>query len=193
MIARAAALVLVLASCAPDGGSRPEPSDPNGTTPLEEAAMSFTLTSPAFEPGDPIPVRHTCDGEDVSPALRWEGPPDETASFALVVEDPDAPRGTFVHWVLYELPGHARELPEDVGPSPRLENLGEAAQGKNDFGAIGYRGPCPPRGAPHRYFFRLYALDARLGLDPGAARLAVDQTMAGHVIGTAELMGTYRR
>ena len=155
--------------------------------------MTFRLTSPAFEKGAVIPIRHTCDGEDVSPPLHWEGAPEGAGAFALVVDDPDAPRGTFVHWVLYELPGHASELPQDVGPSPRLDHLGEALQGENDFGEIGYRGPCPPRGGPHRYFFRLYALDALLRLDPGARRDEVDRAIEGHVVGTAELMGTYAR
>lgn len=158
-----------------------------------EAATSFTLTSPAFDQGARIPVEHTCDGADVSPPLRWEGAPEGAASYALVVDDPDAPRGTFVHWVLYDLPGHASELPQDVGPSQRLENLGEAAQGENGFGSIGWRGPCPPPGKPHRYVFRLYALDARLGLDPGVQRAEVDKAIEGRVIGIAELIGAYGR
>lgn len=155
--------------------------------------MSFTLTSPAFETGAVIPTRHTCDGDDVSPALHWEGAPEGAAAFALIVDDPDAPGGTFVHWVLYDLPGHASELPEDVGPSPRLDHLGEALQGENDFGEIGYRGPCPPRGGPHRYVFRLYALDTLLGLEPRARRDEVDRAIEGHVLGAAELTGTFAR
>jgi Raf kinase inhibitor-like YbhB/YbcL family protein len=155
--------------------------------------MTFTLTSPAFQQGGAIPAPHTCDGTDVSPALHWEGAPEGVASFALIVDDPDAPSGTFVHWVLYDVPGHATELPENVGPSPELENLGETRQGKNGFGGVGYKGPCPPAGGPHRYFFRLYALDARLGLAPGAPRDEVEGGMEGHVLGAAELMGTYQR
>ena len=96
--------------------------------------MTFTLTSPAFQQSRAIPTAHTCDGKDVSPPLHWEGAPEGAASFALIVDDPDAPRGAFVHWVLYDVPGHATELPENVGPSPELENLGETRQGKNGFG-----------------------------------------------------------
>ena len=182
-------LSFAITGCAP-GDDEPAA----GETPrLQEGAMTFTLTSPAFENGMTIPTRHTCDGEDVSPPLLWEGAPGNSASYVLIVDDPDAPRGTFVHWVLYDLPGHARELPENVGPAQRLENLGEAAQGENDFDEIGWNGPCPPPGPPHRYVFRLYALDARLGLDPGVKRQEVEGAMEGHVIGSAELTGTYGR
>jgi hypothetical protein len=181
-------LALVLA-CAP-GGDQPADDQPATN---QETAMTFTLTSPAFEAGSTIPTDHTCDGKDVSPPLRWDGVPEDVVSYALIVDDPDAPRGTFVHWVLYDVPGHARELPENVGPAQRLENLGEAAQGENDFGEIGWKGPCPPRGRPHHYVFHLYALDARLGLDPGVKREEVDRAMEGHVLGTAELTGLYGR
>lgn len=155
--------------------------------------MSFALTSPAFDHGAPIPVEHTCDGADVSPPLKWDDGPEGTTSYAVIVDDPDAPRGTFAHWVLYDLPGHATELPGDVGPSQRLENLGETAQGENDFGETGWRGPCPPPGKPHRYVFRLHALDTWLGLDPGVQKAEVEKAMEGHVVGVAELIGTYGR
>ena len=132
------------------------------------------LTSDAFDDGGTIPRRHTCDGEDVSPALSWEGAPDGTASFALVVHDPDAPRGDWVHWVIYDIPGHLTGLPEKAGPAERLDHLGEAVQGTNDFGRIGWGGPCPPPGKPHRYVFTLTALDAPLGLEPAADRENVE-------------------
>ena len=108
--------------------------------------MAFELTSEAFEDGGTIPVRYTCDGENVSPPLAWSGAPEGTKSFALFVEDPDAPRGTFDHWIVYDIPADAEGLPEDAGASPRLEAPGGPLQGKNDFGDVGWGGPCPPRG-----------------------------------------------
>ena len=155
--------------------------------------MPFALTSPAFDAGGAIPAAHTCEGADTSPPLRWTGAPDGVSTFALVVDDPDAPAGTFVHWTLYDIPGHFTELPADVGTAQRLENLGEAAQGENDFGSIGWRGPCPPAGRPHRYVFRLDARGARLELDPGVAAIELRRAMEGHVVGVAELTGTFGR
>ena len=149
------------------------------------------LKTSAFEPGSDIPVQFTCDGSDISPALSWTTPPEGTQSFALVMEDPDAPRRTFIHWVLYDLPASERELPEDV-PSQRTLPSG-ARQGHNDFGQIGYGGPCPPPGPPHRYYFRLYALDKRLELRPGSTRAHADRSMRGHILAHVELMGRYRR
>ena len=163
------------------------------TSTHEEVTSSMRLTSGAFEDGGSIPRRYTCDGEDVSPALSWEGMPEGTSSFALVVHDPDAPRGDWVHWVIYDVPGHFTELPEDVGPAARLDNLGEAAQGENDFGKIGWGGPCPPPGKPHRYVFTLYALDAPLGLEPEASREEVGGAAEEHVLATASLTGLYGR
>jgi hypothetical protein len=154
-------------------------------------AEDFVLTSPAFSDGERIPDRYTCVGEDVSPPLRWEGVPEGTKSFALVVEDPDAPGGTFIHWVLYNLPATISELAEGV---PRTERLASGAlQGVNDFGVVGYRGPCPPPGAPHRYFFILRALDVELDLKPGATKAQLERASQGHVLAEAELMGKYSR
>ena len=153
--------------------------------------MAFELTSSAFKAGDTIPRKYTCDGADVSPPLTWADPPAGTAGFALVTDDPDAPVGTWVHWVLYDLPAAARVLPEGVPGEATLKDGGH--QGTNDFRKIGYRGPCPPRGTPHRYFFKLYALDAALGLAPGATKQAVVKAMEGHLKGQAELMGRYGR
>jgi Raf kinase inhibitor-like YbhB/YbcL family protein len=149
------------------------------------------LKTAAFPPGGDIPVRFTCDGPDDSPALEWTEPPPGTQSFALIVDDPDAPRGTWVHWVLYDLPATERALPEAVPPDKELAT--GARQGRNDFKKIGYGGPCPPPGSAHRYYFRLFALDCALDLKPGARRAEVDRAMEGHILARAELMGRYRR
>jgi len=153
--------------------------------------MSIRITSTAFAPGQPIPARHTCDGEDLSPALAWTDVPQGTKSFALVCDDPDAPSGTWVHWVAYGIPESATGLPEGV---PKRETSGDGMrQGTNDFKRIGYGGPCPPPGKPHRYFFRLYALDGAPSLDPGATKPELLSAMAGHVLAQGELVGTYQR
>jgi Raf kinase inhibitor-like YbhB/YbcL family protein len=127
----------------------------------------------------------------MSPALSWNTPPEATQSFALILDDPDAPGGTWVHWVLYDLPATERELPTSVPPEGKLPS--GARQGRNDFGRTGYGGPCPPPGPGHRYYFRLYALDNKLGLRPGSTRAQVDRSMRGHILAHAELMGGYRR
>jgi len=149
------------------------------------------LKTTAFQPGGEIPVKHTCEGSDVSPALTWTDPPAGTKTFALIADDPDAPMGTWVHWVLYDLPGTARQLPEGL---PKVEEIqGGGRHGRNDFPNIGYGGPCPPPGKAHRYFFKLYALDTKLGLSPGATKQEVEQAMKGHILARAELMGRYHR
>lgn len=155
------------------------------------AAMGFALESPQFREGSDIPPQLTCDGENVSPVLRWDGAPAGTKSFSLVTLDPDAPVGTFIHWVIYDLPENTKELNENVPKQKELPN--GARQGRNDFGKIGYGGPCPPRGSAHRYYFRLYALDKKLDLVPGASRGDLDRAMKGHVLAQAELMGRYKR
>ncbi len=156
--------------------------------------MPIVLTSRAFENGAPIPVKHTCDGANVSPPLAWTGSPAGTKSIALIADDPDAPSGTFVHWVLFNLPGNVTQLPEDVHRGEVLpQKFGGALQGKNDFHRIGYGGPCPPPGAPHRYFFKLYALAAPLPLKAGATKKDVEIAIQGHILATGELMGTYAR
>jgi hypothetical protein len=145
----------------------------------------FALDSTAFENAQAIPRQHSCDGEDVSPPLHWSNVPDGTRSLALVVDDPDAPRGVFTHWVAWGLDPAAEGLREGEAP-PR--------EGRNDFGAKGYGGPCPPPGhGLHRYVFRLYALDAEPELVVGAAKAELEQAIAGHVLTTAELVGTYER
>jgi len=154
--------------------------------------MAFTLTSTAFRDGAAIPVKHTCDGLDVSPPLAWSGAPAGTRSFALIADDPDAPAGSWVHWVVYNLPAAVAELPENVAKVEALD-LGGARQGRNDFRRPGYGGPCPPPGPAHRYFFTLYALDTPLTLKAGAQRKDVETAMEGHVLGSAQLMAKYAR
>jgi hypothetical protein len=185
---RASALLLLLLWAAGGclaGGEK-------GTGDLEEGdGMTIRVSSDAFGNGETIPARHTCDGPDLSPALSWEGVPEGTETLALIVDDPDAPVGVFTHWVLFDLPGDAKGLPEGV---PREERLGNGGiQGRNDFGKIGYNGPCPPPGRPHTYRFRLYALDTRLGLSPGATKADLLRAMEGHVLGKGELTGKYGR
>jgi len=161
----------------------------------EAAAMAMEITSPAFEANGTIPVRHTCDGEDLSPALSWTGAPEGTKSFVLIMDDPDAPPGTWVHWVLYDLPADATGLPEGL---PEKDNPGHGGVhglcwGVNDFSRVGYHGPCPPPGSSHRYLFKLYALDTRLGLAPRATKPVVVKAMEGHLLAESELVGTFRR
>jgi hypothetical protein len=148
------------------------------------------LESTAFSANGLIPPIYTCDRQDISPALSWDDPPAGTQSFALICDDPDAPGKTWVHWVLYDLPATTRELLESVPPNATLDNGG--IHGINDFGRFGYGGPCPPSGT-HRYFFKLYALDRKLGLKPGATKAKLLTAMAGHILAEAELMGRYAR
>lgn len=153
--------------------------------------MAFELTSPAFKEGEVIPKKHTCEGPDVSPPLRWSSPPQGTRSLALIADDPDAPMGTWVHWVLFNLPSELVDLPEGV---PIRESLANGAQqGLNDFRRVGYGGPCPPPGKPHRYFFKLYALNALLNLKPRATKAQVLEASKGHVLAETQLMGRFGR
>jgi Raf kinase inhibitor-like YbhB/YbcL family protein len=153
--------------------------------------MKIELTSTAFGEGANIPKPYTGDGKDVSPPLRWSEPPQGTKSFALICDDPDAPRGTWVHWVLFNLPADQRELEETV---PRQDTLASGAcQGKNDFGKIGYGGPAPPPGKPHRYFFKIYAVDAVLDLASGATKAQLLEALKGHILAEGQLMGQYGR
>jgi Raf kinase inhibitor-like YbhB/YbcL family protein len=154
------------------------------------AGMSVTLRSTAFSEGGMIPRQYTCDGPNVSPPLAWDAPTSGVKSLALIVDDPDAPRGTWVHWVLFNLPADARSLPENVAPDKVLKN--GAKQGTNDFRKIGYGGPCPP-GGTHRYYFKLYALDTMLNLDAGATKDQLLKAMEGHIVAEGQLMGKYSR
>jgi Raf kinase inhibitor-like YbhB/YbcL family protein len=153
------------------------------------------LTSSAFAPGDAIPVVHTCEGDDTSPPLDWAGVPDGTRTLALVVDDPDAPGGTFVHWLVANLPSTPNQLPEDA--DVREQSAGAQpgpVEGVNDFGRLGYGGPCPPRGhGPHRYQFRLYALDDVVQLAAGFTRDELARAIGGHVLAEVEIVGTYER
>lgn len=153
------------------------------------ADQRLTLSSPAFADGAPIPKRHTADGEDVSPSLTWSGTPAGTTSLALICEDPDAPSGSFVHWLAWNIGAEARDLREGV---PAQAGSG-IEQGENDFGRTGYGGPKPPPGKPHRYVFRLFALDAALELANGATRADFERAIEGHILAEAKLVGLYQR
>ena len=151
---------------------------------------NMEIKSSAFKSGAKIPVKHTCDGVDVSPSLTWRKLPAGTKNLALICDDPDAPMGTWVHWVVYDIPASAAGLQEKLPP---LKELADGTkQGMNDFRAIGYGGPCPPAGE-HRYFFKLYALDGPTGLKPGATKTQLLAAMKGHILAEAELMGKYKR
>jgi hypothetical protein len=152
--------------------------------------QAMNLTSTSFQASQ-IPAKYTCNGAGVSPQLAWTAPPAGTASFALIVTDPDAPRGTFGHWVLYDLPAGTRMLPEGL---PNQGQLADGArQGRNDFGNIGYGGPCPPGHSPHHYVFTLYALNAKLNLPAGATHAQVESALQGHILARTELIGLYKQ
>lgn len=153
--------------------------------------MSFTIQSRAFHAGERIPARYTCDGADHSPALNWSDPPAGTVAFSLIVHDPDAPAGDWVHWLLYDIPGTRRDLPEDVPTRPTIHGIG--TQGMNDFRRLGWGGPCPPPGTAHHYRFRLLAQDAMLALPPKLTRDALLAALRGHVLAEATVTGNYAR
>ena len=148
------------------------------------------LSSVAFKNGASIPKQYTCDGPNISPPLQWAGIPDNSRSLAVLVDDPDAARGNWVHWILFNIPPQTAELTENIRKTRTIPN--GARQGTNDFREIGYGGPCPP-GGKHRYFFRLFALDTELNLDPGSSRTDLERSMAGHILAETQLMGTYQR
>ncbi|MEJ2166694.1 MAG: YbhB/YbcL family Raf kinase inhibitor-like protein [Desulfobacterales bacterium] len=152
--------------------------------------MKLKVTSSAFSEGGMIPRQYTCDGPDISPELSWEGVPEGTRSLALICDDPDAPAGTWVHWVLFNIPAGEKGLPAEIASKAALSN--GSLQGTNDFGRLGYGGPCPPRGT-HRYYFKLYALDIVLPLNAGAKKAQVEAAMAGHILAQVQLMGKYKR
>jgi len=159
--------------------------------PLKEGEVALTVSSPAFREGDKIPGKYTCEGEDVSPELNWSEPPKGTGSFVLIVDDPDAPGGVFTHWVLFNLAADSRVLLEAVPAQGQLPN--GSLQGKNDFGRIGYAGPCPPPGRSHRYQFTLYSLDRPLDLKFGVSKNQVLDAIRGHILAQGGLTGTYQR
>jgi Raf kinase inhibitor-like YbhB/YbcL family protein len=160
------------------------------TTLKQELEKTMRLESTAFAADGLIPAKYTCDGANVSPPLQWRVPPTGTQSLVVIVDDPDAPLKTFVHWVLYDLPAEVQELPESIPPQATLAKGG--THGKNDFGQLGYGGPCPPRGT-HRYFFKVYALDRELGLAAGATKAQIEAAMNGHILAAGELIGRYAR
>ena len=181
---------LLLTGCS--AGQQPAPSSPGGAAPA-----ALTISAPAFAPGQPIPEQYTCQGADQSPELVWSSVPEGTQSLALIVDDPDAPAGTWVHWVVYNLPPESRGLPVGASAANPAASAASsqlpagAQQGKSSFNRQDYGGPCPPSGS-HRYFFKLYALDTTIsgeGLDANALRKAMD----GHVLAQGELMGTYQK
>jgi Raf kinase inhibitor-like YbhB/YbcL family protein len=195
-------LLLGLAACGDDDGDDDNGADDaNGdaVTPTTEGTgddagdgngAAFTLSSPAFAAGEPIPEPYTCDGEDISPTLAWEGAPEGTQSFALIVDDPDAPSQVWVHWVIFNLPGDLTGLPEGAGADDAPGVQGQTSWTDR---APAYYGPCPPSGDPHRYIFTLYALDTTLDLEAGATKADVLSAMEGHVLADAQLVGTYQR
>ena len=189
-------IVSVILTASACGSGLPTPSVPEAApTPglaqeKGDEVMSLQLISTAFAARQPIPARYSCLGQDVSPPLAWADPPQGTQGFALIADDPDAPVGIWVHWVLYNLPAGSRELPE---VAPLDEKLGDGSlNGQNSWGRVGYGGPCPPAGT-HRYFFRLYALDTQLDLPAGKDKKQVLKAMEGHILAQAELMGTFTR
>ncbi|HEX3560913.1 MAG TPA: YbhB/YbcL family Raf kinase inhibitor-like protein [Pyrinomonadaceae bacterium] len=187
-----AALVLLLAACRRDDTTPtansvvPTPA----ATGKEEGGLTLKLTSAAFEEGGMIPTQYTCDGQNVSPPLSWSDLPEGTKTLALVADDPDAPRGTWVHWVVYKIPATEKGLPANIPARDTLDN--GARQGTNDFKQTAYGGPCPPNGT-HRYYFKLYALDADLTPPPGATKDQLLKAAEGHILAQGQLMGRYKR
>ncbi len=174
-----AALVLILAAV--------PPAEPRAA---KKGGRKMVITSPAFKEGSMLPAKYTCDGQNVSPPLEWKNVPPNTKSLALIHDDPDAVAGTWVHWVVYNIPPDAGKLDENMRPEKEFPN--GMRQGSNDWPRIGYGGPCPPSGT-HRYVYKLYALDTLLDLNPGATKAQLLQAMQGHVLAEAQLVGKYKR
>lgn len=191
------AFVSLLTACAAAGPS-PAPEPTVGLTPLPDSSgetkpgPAFELTSTAFEEGEPIPVKYSCDGDDISPPLAWSEPPPGTQSLALVMDDPDAPGGTWDHWVLFNISPDRRSLEENLPVTGKNMDPDAIYVGNNSWSRTGYGGPCPPSGT-HRYFFKLYALDTTINLLPGATKEELSNAMDGHILAETELMGTYSR
>lgn len=177
--------LLILSALAACQGQEPEqPRE-------EERTAILQVSSDAFDDGTTIPQRYTCDGEDLSPALLWSEPPAGTQSLVLICDDPDAPMRTWDHWVLFNIPVTTRSLPEGMPADTSIPGAG--VHGSNSWRQLGYGGPCPPQGAAHRYYFKLYALDTSLDLDAGASKSDVEKAMKGHVLADGQLMGRYSR
>ena len=176
------------------GCGKPAPSPPTPSPSATNADTSkFTLTSPAFKDGEPIPVQYTADGKGVSPQLDWTGVPAGTKEFALIVDDPDAPRGTFTHWVIYAVPPSITSFPQDVPKTDTVPSLGGAKQGRNSADAIGYTPPSPPPSKVHHYIFHLYALDKSVPYSQNMTADNLRKAISSHVLATTELTGTYQR
>jgi len=190
----ALALIVIVGVSARSQNEQTNNTDSQSNKPLikEDTLAQFVISTSAFAEGELVPVKHTCDGQDISPALKWTAPPEGAKSLALICDDPDAPGGTWVHWVLFNMPPDIRELTEGVTIS-KIAALKGAMEGSNDFGKIAYGGPCPPRGPAHRYFFKLYALDIMLALKKGATKADIEKAMAGHILTQAQIMGKYKR
>ncbi|MEP6894758.1 MAG: YbhB/YbcL family Raf kinase inhibitor-like protein [Chloroflexota bacterium] len=182
---------ILLSACAsPQPTAAPESATPEQTTP--EASMALQLTSDAFVNGQSIPAKYTCIGKNISPTLTWTEPPAGTQSFALIVDDPDAPGQTWVHWVLFNISASTRSVQEDLPITGKNVDPNAIFVGNNSSGNTSYQGPCPPSGT-HRYFFKLYALDTTLSLLPGATKEQVLKAADGHILEQAELMGTFSK
>jgi len=163
----------------------------SGCITKEDDMEKISISTEGFKDGGTIPDIYTCKGKDISPSLSWKGIPAQTKSIALIMDDPDAPGGTFVHWVLYNVPAGSQKLPEGM---PHDKILADGSmQSMTDFGRTGYGGPCPPPGKPHRYYFKIYALDSKITLAPGASKKQLENAMTGHILAKGELMGTYKK
>ena len=188
------AATLTLSSVEVTGTSEPSKRALHPAPAGGEPHMKITVRSTAFDPGGPIPRKHTGDGEDLSPPLAWSDMPKQAKELALIVDDPDAPSAEpWVHWVIYKIPLTLRALPQGISPAAKVESPGGALQGKNSWGTVGWRGPSPPRGDAHHYHFKLYALDVALQAQPGLDKRALLAAIKGHVVAEGELVGTYQR
>jgi Raf kinase inhibitor-like YbhB/YbcL family protein len=183
-------LAVTAASCTSSAATPESPATKE--TPEKEATMSLEITSDAFTNGQSIPAKYSCVGKNISPALMWNEPPEGTQSFALIVDDPDAPMGTWVHWVLFNIPADTRLLQEDLPVTGKNADPNGISVGKNSSGKTSYDGPCPPSGT-HRYYFKLYALDTMLNVLPGATKDEVLKEMDGHILEQGEMMGTFSK
>lgn len=176
-------LLAIIAGCVANKESR--------DTKDVDIMQNISISAEAFQDGGFIPDEYTCEGEDLSPALAWKGIPPESESLALIMDDPDCPGKTFVHWVIFNIPAKVQKLAKGM---PRSETISDGSiQGMTDFGRAGYGGPCPPPGKPHRYYFKIYALDQKLSLGPGASKKQVEDAMKGHILAKGELIGKYGR
>jgi Raf kinase inhibitor-like YbhB/YbcL family protein len=191
MLRASSALMLLVAIAVTACTSNPQTAAPTPTpaAPTQDK-VEIKLTSSAFKEGERIPRQYTCDGVNVSPPVEWTGVPKMAKTIALIADDPDAPNGTWVHWVLYNVPAENIGFVESVPTTDSLKAGGY--QGKTDFGAVGYGGPCPPSGS-HRYFFKIYAIDSELPLRAGATKADLEKAMQGHIVAQGQLMGTYSR